>query len=211
MAREAVAFSVSDVVCRPATPSRWPDVERLFGERGACGGCWCMAWRLARKDFDAGKGTPNRKRLRGLIENGRRPGVLAYLGRHPIGWCAVAPRGDYPVLARSKVLAPIDDVRVWSISCLFVLRPYRRQGLSVALLKAAAAFAASEGAQVIEGYPVEPSLPRMPDAFAWTGLPSAFRKAGFVEVARRSPSRPIMRKTVSGPREQGSVGRIKAW
>jgi GNAT superfamily N-acetyltransferase len=198
MPRQETAFSVHQVVFRPATPARWPDVERLFGERGACGGCWCMAWRLARRDFDAGKGAPNRRRLRGLIADGRRPGVLAYLGRHPIGWCAVAPRTDYPVLGRSKVLAPIDDDHVWSISCLFVLRPYRRQGLSAALLTAAAEFAAKQGARVIEGYPVEPSMEKMPDAFAWTGLPSAFRKAGFVEVARRSPSRPIMRKTAAG-------------
>jgi GNAT superfamily N-acetyltransferase len=195
--RGAAAFSSFEVVFRPATPSRWPDVERLFGDRGACGGCWCMAWRLPRKDFDAGKGASNRKRLRLLVSKGRRPGVLAYLGRSPMGWCAVAPRGEYSVLARSKVLAPVDEAQVWSISCLFVSKAYRRRGLSVALLQAASEFAARRGAQAIEGYPVEPSMQKTPDAFAWTGLPSAFRRAGFVEIARRSPSRPIMRKTLS--------------
>jgi GNAT superfamily N-acetyltransferase len=186
---------LSNVVFRPATPSRLGDVERLFGERGACGGCWCMAWRLARKDFDAGKGAPNRRRLRALVTGGGKPGILAYLGKEPIGWCAVAPRADYPALARSRVLAPVDETPAWSISCLFVLKPWRRRGLSAALLEAAAAFAARQGARVVEGYPVEPLMTKMPDAFAWTGLPSAFRRAGFVEAARRSPSRPIMRKT----------------
>lgn len=192
-----MSFSLSSVVFRPSTPSRWPDVEKLFGERGACGGCWCMAWRLKRAEFDAGKGASNRRRLRELVEAGRKPGVIAYLGREPIGWCAVAPRRDYVVLERSKVLAPVDDRPVWSVSCLFVLKPHRRQGLSSALLAAAAEFAARQGARVVEGYPVEPSTAKMPDVFAWTGLPSAFRKAGFVEVARRSPTRPIMRKHVA--------------
>lgn len=194
MARNGpVSFSLSDVAFWPATPSRWHDVEKLFGERGACGGCWCMAWRVTRAEFQAGKGAPNRGRLEALVTSGRKPGVLAYLGREPIGWCAVAPRSDYSFLGRSRTLAPIDDAPAWSISCLFVLKQYRRRGLSSALLRAAAEFAFRQGARVVEGYPVESTTGKMPDAFAWTGLPSAFRKAGFVEVARRSASRPIMR------------------
>ncbi|HSK07974.1 MAG TPA: GNAT family N-acetyltransferase [Vicinamibacterales bacterium] len=190
------AFALSDVVIHPATPSRWAHVERLFGERGACGGCWCMVWRLRRAEFVAGKGGPNRRRLRELVEGGRKPGVIAYLGRDPIGWCAVAPRSDYVALARSKVLAPLDDAPVWSISCLFVLKPFRRRGLSAALIDAAADLAARRGATVVEAYPVGTGANKVPDVFAWTGLPSAFLRAGFVEVARRSPTRPIMRKDV---------------
>ncbi len=187
-------FSLADVVFRPATPSRWPDVEALFGPRGACGGCWCMAWRLSRADFVAGKGATNRRRLHDLIKWGQKPGVIAYVGRTPIGWCAVAPRARYSFLGRSRTLGPVDDAAVWSVSCLFVLKPFRRKGLSAALLRAAADFAARQGAAIVEGYPVEPSMRTMPDAFAWTGLPSAFRRAGFVEIVRRSPARPIMRK-----------------
>lgn len=196
MEQRTPPFSVADVRFRPATPSRWPDVEKLFGERGACGGCWCMAWRLSRSEFDRGKGPANRRRLRAIVTGGRRPGVIAYLGREPIGWCAVAPRRDYGFLSRSRTLAPVDAEPVWSISCLFVARPFRRRGLSVALLSAAADFAARRGARIVEGYPVEPTMERMPDAFAWTGLPSAFGEAGFVEAARRSASRPIVRKRV---------------
>jgi GNAT superfamily N-acetyltransferase len=175
------------------TPERWPDLEILFGERGACGGCWCMAWRLRRADFDQGKGAPNKRAFQTLVANDVRPGVLAYTGDEPIGWCAVAPRQEYVSLGRSRVLAPVDDQPVWSISCLFVARPYRRQGVSVRLLKAAAKLAAERGARIVEGYPVEPYTANMPAVFAWTGLVAAFRKAGFKEVLRRSKARPIMR------------------
>ncbi len=181
---------------QPVTVSRWPDLEALFGERGACGGCWCMVWRLRNKDWLAGKGARNKRALKKLVTAGERPGVLGYLGKQPIAWCAVAPRETYSFLERSRVLRHLDDEPVWSISCLFILKSYRRQGISIAMLKAAVEFAASRGARIVEGYPVEPTMERTPDPFVWTGTPSAFRKAGFREILRRSKTRPIMRFTM---------------
>ena len=186
-ARLAIAF-------HPATADRWKDVEKVLGERGGCGGCWCMFWRLPRKKFEEGKGAGNKRALKNVVTRGpAAPGVLGYVGDEPIAWCAVAPRLAYPALERSRVLKPVDDKPVWSVSCLFVLKAYRRKGVSVRMLEAAAEFARSNGASIVEGYPVEPSSERTPDPFIWTGTASAFRKAGFTEVARRSATRPIMR------------------
>ncbi len=179
--------------CRPASGSHWSDVEALFGERGACGGCWCMAWRLPSREFRASQGDKNKRMLRQLVEAGKMPGILGYLGREPVAWCSIAARKEFVFLSNSRVLKPVDDEMVWSISCLFVKKPFRRQGISVQLLKAAVEFASKHGAKVIEGYPVEPTMQKTPDPFIWTGVPSAFRAAGFREVARRSPTRPIMR------------------
>lgn len=176
----------------PATADRSADVEALFGERGACGGCWCMTWRLSRAEFERNKGDGNRRALRGLIRERPPPGVLAYDAGKPVGWCAVAPRAAYPVLARSRILKPVDDHPVWSISCLFVAKEYRRQGLSTQLIRAATKFAKSQGAKIVEGYP-QAVTGSLPDAFVWTGLEPSFLKAGFVEIARRSPKRPILR------------------
>ena len=178
---------------RPLTPERWPDLEALFGARGACGGCWCMAWRLKRSEFDRGKGEGNRRAFRAIVTSGAEPGVLAYAGGEPVAWCAVAPREVYAALGRSRVLAPVDDRPVWSISCLFVTRRMRRSGVSAPLIRAAVSHAAAHGAEAVEAYPVEPYSGEMPAAFAWTGIASAFRRAGFKEVARRSRTRPIMR------------------
>jgi GNAT superfamily N-acetyltransferase len=152
-----------------------------------------MYWRLTRSEYEKKKGLGNKKALRRIVDSGRPPGLLAYAGGQPVAWCAVGPRGIYPVLERSRILARIDDEPAWSVTCFFVVRPFRRQGITVQLLKAAVDFAGRKGARVVEGYPVEPKKGSLPDAFAYTGLPSAYRKAGFVEVLRRSETRPIMR------------------
>jgi GNAT superfamily N-acetyltransferase len=177
----------------PLTTKRWADFESLFGARGACGGCWCMAWRLKRSEFNRQKGQGNKDAMKALVQAREVPGILAYHEDRPIGWIALAPRPTYVVLERSRVLKPVDEEPVWSISCFFIAKDYRKKGVTVQLLKAAADYVREQGGTVIEGYPVEPKMKNMPDVFAWTGLPSAFHKAGFVECARRSPTRPIMR------------------
>lgn len=181
----------------PLTPKRWPDFEALFGDNGACGGCWCMVWRLPRAEFQAGKYDGNKAAIQKIVLSGGEPGVLAYEGRQAVGWCAVAPREEYVALERSRVLKAVDGTPVWSVSCLFVEKSHRGQGVSVELLKAVIAFVRKRGGKVVEGYPVEPKTERMPAAFAWTGLPSAFLRAGFQEHHRGSPTRPIMRLVIS--------------
>jgi GNAT superfamily N-acetyltransferase len=180
---------------QPLTADRWDDFVRLFGPRGACGGCWCMHWRLPRAEYERRKGAKNRAAMRALVESGTRPpGVLAYLDAEPVGWCAVAPREQYLRLERARVLRRIDAEPVWSVVCVFVAADHRRRGVSVALIAGAARFAAEHGATIVEGYPVEPKGGPMPAVFAWTGTAAAFRAAGFREAARGSPGRPIMRR-----------------
>ena len=178
----------------PVTPERWADFENLFGERGACAGCWCMYWRQSRADFDKKKGTANRKEMKKIIDSGEVPGLLGYLDGEPVAWCSVAPRETFTSLARSRVLKPVDDKPVWSVVCFFVAKEHRRKGLTVQMLRAAAEYARRRGADTIEGYPVDPRKPNAPDVFVFTGLAPGFRKAGFSEVARRSETRPIMRR-----------------
>ena len=180
----------------PLTPARWPDFESLFGPRGACAGCWYMWPRTTRAEFARGKGAGNRRALKRLVARGSVPGLIATVGGEPAGWCALGPRSVYSRLARSRVLEPVDERPVWSILCFFVARPFRRQGMTVKLLREAWRYAARGGAEILEGYPVEPGSGKTADAFAWTGLASAFRRAGFREATRRSPTRPMMRRAL---------------
>ena len=111
-----------------------------------------------------------------------------------IGWYALAPRSRYPALLRSRILQPVDDQQCWSIACLFIKKPFRKIGESTELLLVATVYAKSQGAELMEGYPVEPKVEQqIPAAFAWTGISKAFISAGFREIVRRSPTRPVMR------------------
>ncbi len=157
-----------------------------------------MWWRLKRSEYEQLKGAGNKAAIRRIIDSGEIPGLLAYHGDRPIGWCSVAPRESFPVLSRSRILKPVDDAPVWSIVCFFVAKDYRGRGASVDLLKAAVDYVRDKGGTVLEGYPVEPKKSPMPAVFAHTGLASAFRQAGFEECARRSETRPIMRRLLKG-------------
>ncbi len=173
--------------------TKWNDFEALFGDRGGCGGCWCMSWRLKRSVFEQQKGNVNKHAMRSLVEQNAKLGVLAYIDGRPIGWCAVAPREAYLRLENSKVWKRIDNEPVWAITCFFIAKSYRRKGISLELVKGAINYCKANHVKVIEGYPVVPYADRIPDAFAWTGIPTVFEKAGFVVAERRSQSKPIMR------------------
>lgn len=177
---------------RPLTPDLWADFERLFGPRGACAGCWCTFWKLRGKAYEENTGEPARQIQKSIVESGNVPGLLAFYGDEPVGWIAVEPRSAYPKLAHSRVLKPVDEADPWSVTCFFVAKQARRQGLTVELLKAALDYVREQGGKIVEGYPVDANK-ELPDVFVYHGTAAAFHKAGFVEVARRSETRPIMR------------------
>ncbi|HMQ92785.1 MAG TPA: GNAT family N-acetyltransferase [Amaricoccus sp.] len=175
-------------------PADWEGFAAVMGERGGCGGCWCMLWRRSKAEMDAGMGAPNRAAMADLFAPGDGPGLVARRDGLPVGWIQVDRRAAFPRLARSRVLRPVDAQPVWSVACFLVDRTARRQGVSVALLRAACGFARDRGATILEGYPVDPPKPRYPPVYAWTGFVGTFRAAGFEEVARHAPTRPIMRR-----------------
>jgi len=161
---------------KPLTKKTWKDFENLLGSRGACGGCWCMTWRLKSADFEKKKGEGNKRAMKRLVEKGEQIGIIGYVGKEPVGWCAVAPREKYIRLENSKVLARIDDEPVWSISCFFIGKDYRRKGLSSVLLKAVIEFcrklnkiksrSSGKKVKILEGYPSVPYNKNIPAAFA---------------------------------------------
>ena len=177
---------------KPIHQVLWTDLEELFGPNGACGGCWCMYWKLRGKAFDAAKGPGARRMHKSIVDAGTETGLLAYLNGEVAGWVAVEPRTAYDKLAHSRVLTPVDHQPVWSVTCFYIAKKYRNRGVSVRLLEAAVAHVKRRGGRIVEGYPVDTKV-SMPDPFVYTGTASAFIQAGFTEVARNSPTRPIFR------------------
>jgi len=177
---------------KPLKRNLWTDLEELFGPNGACAGCWCMFWKLRGKAYEAARYSETRQMHKSIVDAGTSTGLLAYLHGEVVGWVAVEPRDAYERLAYSRTLKPVDDLPVWSVSCFFVAKKFRRSGITVGLLKAAVEHVKSQGGKIVEGYPVE-TKKNLPAPFLYTGTASAFRQAGFKEVARNTPTRPIFR------------------
>jgi len=186
-------ISDKKLIFKPLTTKTWNDFENLFGERGACGGCWCMSWRFSRAEFDEKKGKGNKLAMKKLVSNGEQIGIIVYVDKKPVGWCAVAPREKYIKLENARVLKRIDDEPVWSITCFFLAKDFRHKGLSVKILKEVIDFCRKKKIKILEAYPILPYSNNMPAAFAWTGFLSSFERAGFKVAKRWSKARPIMR------------------
>jgi len=152
---------------------------RQSGSRGASA-AWSMDARA------------NRAALKKLVDAGRPPGLIGYRGRTPVGWVSLGPREEYARLARSPVMKAVDDRPVWSVICFVVPSEYRGEGVARALLEGAVAYARKHGATLIEAYPVD-RPGRASDEAMWFGAKSMYDRAGFREVARRKPERPIVR------------------
>jgi GNAT superfamily N-acetyltransferase len=182
-----------DLTIRPLTAALWPAVEDLFGKAGASNGCWCMYWRIGPRYKERPR-EDNKRDLERLAASGPPPGLLAFDGEVPAGWCELAPRTSLAWLAHARYLRPVDDLPVWSVPCFYVRRTHRGQGVLDALIEAALSAATSSGAPALEAYPVDTAVPGH-SRNLFPGVASAFARRGFQVVARHKPDRPIMRKT----------------
>jgi GNAT superfamily N-acetyltransferase len=174
---------------RSLTPDLWPAIEDLFHDSTVCSRCWCMYGRIGasyRRRPDA----ENKQAFRRVVETGPPPGLLACDGDKAIGWCQVTPRDAVPWLDRRWQLKRVDDIPVWSLSCLYVRKSYRRRGVSFRLIEAALKIARRAHAPALEAYPFDAEV--SPSA-SGSGYASTFARAGFKVVACRVPARPIMR------------------
>jgi GNAT superfamily N-acetyltransferase len=186
--------AAAEIEIRPLSSKTWNDFVELFGpDRGASGGCWCMFWRQSRADWKARTRHSNQRKIRRLVRPASPPGLLAYRDGKPVGWVSIAPREEFPRLNSSHYLGPVDRKQVWAVVCFYIRRGHRKTGVATALLDAAVESARTRGARIVEGYPAAGT---QESGDAWTGVPSMFAKAGFKEVERRHPSRPIVRKIV---------------
>jgi len=182
----------------PLTPERWPDLEALFNAKGCsvARGCWCMYYRRSGACGPLPSGTTaaqaNRADLKKLTRSDTPPGLIGYRGKVPVGWVSLGPREDYAKLKRSPVMKPVDEQPVWSIICFVVPSEHRGQGVARALLDGAIAYAKKQGATLLEAYPVD-KPGRSHDDFMWFGAKLMYDDAGFEEVARRKPQRPVVR------------------
>ncbi len=170
---------------RPLTAARLDDFATVLRGTSWGGGCWDLHPRFTAKQqlALAGAGSNERRRaaLGRLAGRRRAPGLLGYRDGKVSGWISIGPRFDYSRLATSRATPPVDDVKVWVIPCMAVRPEARGQGVTVALIEAAVAYAAKRGAPAVEAYPRADGK-RVHDDRAFIGTTAMFRRAGFRRV-----------------------------
>ena len=163
--------------------------------RGGWGaGCWCMHPRLSDAQMRElpGSGPLKQRRREAMTElagHSRAPGLLAFDGDEPVGWVAVAPRGELARIEESRATPRVDDKDVWVIPCITVRKAARGRGIAVALIRAAVAYAAEHGAAAVEAYP-RAGAERSGDDSIYFGTEPLFRRAGFEVVRQPLENRP---------------------
>lgn len=194
-----------DITVRPLTPERWQDLEAIFNARGCslARQCWCMYYRRSGAGSGGiGRAQRNRADLEALSTQDPPPGLIGYRGKTPVGWVSLGPREDYRRLERSPVMKPVDDKPAWSIICFVVPSEHRHRGVAKALLAGAIAYARKRGVKLLEAYPVDKAVP-LSDESLWFGPKSMYDAAGFTEVARRKPTRAVVRLQLEPDRRRG--------
>jgi GNAT superfamily N-acetyltransferase len=190
------------IAVHPATPDRWSDIVTVFGRRGEDPSwCWCRLFLgPASSEADASEPTvSNRDALyREVALASIAPGLLAYVDDQPVGWTRVGPRSDFPRVSANRALTRVltEDPGVWWVTCFAVDQRHRRAGIGLRLLQAAVEFAREHGAAAVEGHPVDVAAlraARVGGSAVFTGTVAMFSAAGFTEVARTHPARPLMR------------------
>lgn len=185
---------LNQLTFEPLTKSNWNKFISLFGEKGACGNCWCMYYRLSQSRFREGKTeNGNKEAMKKIVWDNKPSGILGFYEGQAIAWSAFAPREDFMRLEKSHVHKRIDSKKVWSIPCFFIDKNVRRNGVSVELLKGVIKYAETHGIEIIEAYPTIPTQEKLPDSFVWIGLYKSFERAGFEIVDRTSKNRPMVR------------------
>ena len=189
------------ITIEPATSGRFDDVQHAFENGGDGRGCQCQWWTISNADFRRRTTAERRELLASEIAAGPSPGLVAYVDGDAAGWVRVGPRTRQVRIGRTRMIAdaseePLDDPSVWAVSCFVVRREHRRVGLANQLLGAAIAHATTHGARVIEGYPVDVDAKKTSANELFHGALSSFIDAGFHEVARAAPARPIVSLTV---------------
>ena len=167
----------------PASGARFDDVAVMLGPKSPTANvCWCLSHRLDSRTNRELVGPARREYVRKLCDRDVAPGVLAYEGDTVVGWAAVAPRSELP-FERSTKIPHVDDLPVWSLWCVRVRPGHRGKGVAHALVEGAAAYARSQGAPAVEGYPVDNKGEKVDLTMAYVGTRSLFERAGFTKAA----------------------------
>ena len=163
---------------------------------GIFGGCWCISFHL---DPEGGK-VPSkyyRKMKEDLVTEGRAHAALVFDGPNAVGWCQFGPTTELPNIRSKKAYDQgVGKLPDWRITCFFVDRERRGDGIATSALSGALRYIAQAGGGVVEAYPEDYTGERTSNSFLCSGTLGMFTKAGFRKVRKIAMRRWVVTKRV---------------
>jgi len=174
----------------------WPDFAALAeAHNGVWNGCWCMAFH----DFaeDGVSHARNRAEKERRVRAGEAHAALAYDGDTCVGWCQFGVPEELPRIKNKKAYdKDLDRLPDWRVTCFFVGKGHRRQGVAQAALTGALREIARLGGGLVEGYPDDTTAGTTSSSFLWNGTVDMFERHGFERVRSIGKAKWVVRKRV---------------
>jgi hypothetical protein len=175
----------------------WPDFVRIMEKHnGVWGGCWCVTFHLKRSEEKMWSGK-HRKLKEKLVRANRSHSALVYDGEDIVGWCQFGPPAELPARMGGFLKLGVASPD-WRITCFFVDRDRRKEGVAEAALGGALRMIAAKGGGMVDGFPIATRGKPYSSSFLWGGTESMFADAGFHTLGHLGTSKLVMRKTVRG-------------
>lgn len=188
---------MSEYAIRALDASTWDSFARLAEKHNGCGfGCWCT-WFHTREGRPEGlKGRPWKERL---VRDGKAHAALVFDGDVAVGWCQFGSPEELPRIFHLKEYEATrtEELPDYRVTCIFVDRDYRREGVAGVALRGALDLIAKAGGGVVEGYPQETPGKRISSTFLYSATSSVFERAGFEYLRHKGKNHCVMRRTVS--------------
>jgi GNAT superfamily N-acetyltransferase len=173
------------LVSKPLAPETWPAFARLVEKHnGIFGGCWCISFHLEPSEKRHGYAA-YRAMKKALVHQRRAHAALVFDGPNAVGWCQFGPTAELPNIRSKKAyeegLGRLPD---WRITCFFIDRERRREGIANFALSEALAEITRLGGGTVEAYPEDYTGQKISSSFLCSGTLSMFEKAGFKKTRK---------------------------
>lgn len=184
------------LIIKPLTLDTWPAFDALVDEHnGVFGGCWCLSFHPKVRGLDYEQ---RRAAKKALVAKGHAHAALVYEEEACLGWCQFGTPAELPEIKNKK---NYDATRTaepapWRITCFFVDRHHRKQGVADAALQGALREIARLGGGVVEAYPEDTSGKMVSPTFLHAGTLSMFEQAGFGKARQIGKNKWVVTKRV---------------
>jgi GNAT superfamily N-acetyltransferase len=172
-----------NIIIKPVDRNNWIDFESLFQSKGGPSYCWCMVWRMTKDELKQNNPACRKEFIKQRVWLNTPIGILGYFKNEAIAWCSIAPKETHQRLGGDENLK-----NIWSITCFYIKKEYRKKGLMKFLIKSAENYAKENGAEYIEAYPVEENSP----SYKFMGFVKTFEEMEFKFVKMAGTRRHVM-------------------